>query len=109
VFRTVARELGPYLARIPDGEAGQRGRWIWWQGEMLLQHRAMEPEHDTPPFEVRQWDGQVLRTTDWLRFTPGIDLETLTFETGYAAAARDSYSVFLRLRDAGEIPSGCVS
>jgi hypothetical protein len=106
VFRTVARELGPYLPRIPDGETGKRGRWIWWQREMLLQHPAMEPDRDTPPFEVRQWDGQVLRTTDWLRFRAGIDPATLTFETGYAAAARASYAVFRRLRDGGEIPTG---
>ena len=106
VFRTIARELGPYLARIPDGETGKRGRWIWWQREMLLQHPAMEADRDTPPFEVRQWDGQVLRTTEWLRFKTGIDPATLTFETGYAAAARESYAVFRRLRDAGEIPNG---
>jgi hypothetical protein len=103
VFRTVTRELGPYLARIPDGETGNRGRWIWWQREMLLRHPAMEPDRDTPPFEVRQWDGQVLRTTDWLRFKSGIDPATVTFETGYAAAARQSYAIFRGLRDAGEI------
>lgn len=106
VFRTVTRELGSNLARIPDGETGERGRWIWWQREMLLRHPAMEPDRDTPPFEVRQWDGQILRTTDWLRFKSEIDPATLTFETGYAAAARESYAVFRRLRDAGEIPTG---
>ena len=68
VFRSVARELGPYLARIPDGETGNRGRWIWWQREMLLRHPAMELDTDTPPFELRQWDGALIRTTDWLRF-----------------------------------------
>ena len=73
VFRTVASELGPHLARIPDGETGNRGRWIWWQREMLLHHPAMEPDTDTPPFEVRQWDGALIRTTDWLRFRSGVD------------------------------------
>jgi hypothetical protein len=106
VFRTVARELGPYLPRIPDGETGNRIRWIWWQREMLLRHPAMEPDTDTLPFEVRQWDGALLRTTDWLRLKPGIDPATVTFDTGYAAAARDSYAVFRRLREAGEIPAG---
>ena len=72
VFCSVARELGPYLARIPDGETGNRGRWIWWQREMLLRHPAMEPDTDTPPFELRQWDGALIRTTDWLRFRSGI-------------------------------------
>ena len=106
VFRTVARELGPYLARMPDGETGNRIRWIWWQRDMLLRHPAMEPDPETPPFEVRQWDGALLRTTDWLRLKAGVDPATVNFDTGYAAAARDSYAIFRRLRDAGEIPAG---
>jgi hypothetical protein len=106
VFRTVARELGPWLARIPDGETGTRHRWIWWQREMLLNHPAMEPDPDTPPFELRQWDGAIVRTTDWIRFRSGSDLTTVTFDTGYAEAAIDSYAVFRRLRDAGDIPAG---
>jgi hypothetical protein len=104
VFRTVAHELGPYLARIPDGETGNRHRWIWWQREMLLQHPAMERDTDTPPLQLRQWDGAIIRTTDWLRFKPGVDPAAVHFDTGYAAAARDSYATFRRLRDAGEIP-----
>ncbi len=106
VFRTVARELGPFLARIPDGETGNRHRWIWWQREMLLHHPAMELDPDTPPFALRQWDGVIVRTTDWIRFRPGIDPATVTFDTGYAEAAIDSYAVFRRLRETGEIPAG---
>lgn len=106
VFRSVARELGPWLARIPDGETGSRHRWIWWQREMLLNHPAMELDTDTPPFELRQWDGALLRTTEWIRFRRGIDPASVTFDTGYAEAAIESYAVFRRLRDAGELPSG---
>jgi len=106
VFRTVARELWPHLARIPDGETGERSRWIWWQREMLLQHPAMEPDSDTPPFELHRWDGQLLRTTDWLRFRAAIDPASVSFETGYASAARDSHAIFRRLRDSGELPAG---
>lgn len=106
VFRTVTAELGPFLPRIPDGETGDRHRWIWWQRQMLLNHPAMELDRDAPPFELRQWDGAVIRTTDWLRFKPGVDPTTVAFETGYAAAARGSYEVFRRLRDAGEILAG---
>ncbi|MGA3403911.1 MAG: hypothetical protein ABSC95_32280 [Acetobacteraceae bacterium] len=105
VFRTVAHELGPYLARIPDGETGNRHRWIWWQREMLLRHPAMEPDPDTKPLELRQWDGALIRTTDWLRFKSGIDPTSVTFDTGYAAAARESYVTFRRLRDTGDIPA----
>jgi hypothetical protein len=106
VFRTVCKELGPFLARIPDGETGKRHRWIWWQREMLLNHPAMERDPDTPPFELRQWDGALIRTTDWLRLKAGVDPASVTFDTGYATAARDSYDVYRRLRDAGEIPAG---
>ena len=93
VFRYVARELGPWLARIPDGETGARHRWIWWQREMLLNHPAMELDPVTPPFELRQWDGVVVRSTDWIRFRSGIDPATVAFETGYAASAIESYAV----------------
>ena len=31
VFRTVSAAVGPYLHRIPDGETGERVRWIWFQ------------------------------------------------------------------------------
>lgn len=106
VFKTVADQLGPWLARIPDGETGERGRWIWWQREMLLRHPAMEIDLTVPPQEFRQWDGQLLRTIDMLRLKPGIDLSGVVFETGYAAAALDSYAVFRRLRDEGQIPAG---
>jgi hypothetical protein len=106
VFRSVASELGPWLARIPDGETGTRHRWIWWQREMLLNHPAMEIDPVTPPFELRQWDGAVLRTTEWIRFRSGIDPASVSFDTGYADAAIDSYAVFRRLRDTGELPVG---
>ena len=36
VFRTLSRELGPYLRRMPDGETGERSRWVFFQREMLL-------------------------------------------------------------------------
>jgi hypothetical protein len=106
VFRSVAKELGPWLARIPDGETGNRHRWIWFQREMLLNNPAMELDPVTPPFELRQWDGAVLRTTEWIRFRPGVDPNTVTFDTGYAEAAIESYATFRRLRDAGELPAG---
>jgi hypothetical protein len=106
VFRTVASELSPWLARIPDGETGDRHRWIWWQREMLLNHPAMELDPVTPPFELRQWDGAIVRTTDWIRFRPDADPSEVTFDTGYAEAAIASYAVFRRLRDAGELPAG---
>jgi hypothetical protein len=106
VFRTVAAELGPYLKRIPDGETGERGRWIWWQRAMLLAHPAMELDPVAPPLPIRQWDGKLIRETELIRFKPGIDPTGVTFETGYAEAAIQSYAVFERLRGTGAIPPG---
>jgi methionine synthase II (cobalamin-independent) len=73
---------------------------------MLLNHPAMELDPDTPPFELRQWDGVLLRTTEWIRFRSAIDPASVTFDTGYAEAAIESYMTFRRLRDAGELPAG---
>jgi hypothetical protein len=106
VFRTVAGELGPWLRRMPDGETGERHRWIYWQREMLLRHPAMQIDTDVPPMELRQWDGALIRRSEFVRFGPGVDPATVTFETGYAAAAVASYAVFRRLRAEGVIPAG---
>jgi hypothetical protein len=104
VFRTVSGALGPWLSRIPDGETGERRRWIYFQRLMLERHPAMEPDPTIPPFALRQWDGKLLREMTLLRFRPAIDPDGVTFETGYAAAARASYEIFRGLRDAGAIP-----
>lgn len=106
VFRAVAGELGPWLKRIPDGETGERHRWIYWQREMLLRHPDMEVDPNAPLFDLVQWDGKLIRRTEMLRFKPGIDPAAVHFETGYARAAIESYGIFRRLREAGAIPAG---
>ena len=106
VFRTVAAELGGSLRRIPDGETGERRRWIYFQRTMLENHPAMEIDPTVPPFALYQWDGKFLRESPWLRFRAGVDPRTVTFETGYAQAALASYQVFQTLQRAGIIPAG---
>jgi hypothetical protein len=105
VFRQVTGELGPYLRRLPDGETGERGRWIFFQNLMLRGHPAMEEDPTEPPFRFVQWDGKIVRETMRLRFKPGIDPQDVTFDTGYDRAAKESYAVFSRLRREGTIPS----
>ena len=104
VFRQVAGELGPHLRRLPDGETGERSRWIFFQALMLRAHPAMEEDPTEPPFRFVQWDGKVIRETKRLRFKPGIDPQRISFNTGYDRAAKDSYAVFSRLRHDGVIP-----
>ncbi len=103
VFRTLSDELGPWLTRLPDGETGERHRWIYWQREMLLRHPDMELDPDAEPLVLHQWDGVLLRETELVRFKPGVDPSSVVFDTGYASAARESYEIFSRLRDEGTV------
>jgi hypothetical protein len=103
VFRRLAAELGPYLGRMPDGETGERSRWVYFQRQLLLDHPAMEIDPTGPPYKFIQWDGKVLREIEQVRFKPGVDPEKVVFETGYDKAALASWEVFKRLRDAGVI------
>lgn len=103
VFRTVAGQLGGHLKRIPDGETGQRWRWIFWQREMLVNHPAMEEDPDTETFKVVQWDGQVIRELPFLRFKAGVDPSEVKFEAAYAGPAIESFQTYQRLGEEGVI------
>jgi hypothetical protein len=106
VFRTLAGELGPYLRRFPDGETGERSRWVYFQGLMLQSHPDMEVDPTQPPYKFVQWDGKVIREIPQVRFKPGVDPYKVMFETGYDKAALASYDTFKRLRDEGVIAKG---
>lgn len=82
VFRALAGEFGPWLRRIPDGETGERHRWIYWQREMLLRHPDMEIDPTVGALGLKQWDGSLIRNTELVRFKPGVDPAGVTFETG---------------------------
>jgi hypothetical protein len=98
VFRTVSGALNPFLPRITDGETGERGRWIWFQREMLLEHPDMEVDTDEPPYALYQWDGQLLRETPYVRFKAGVEPASVEFPTGYAEAALESFELYTRLQ-----------
>jgi hypothetical protein len=106
VFRRLGAELGPYLARMPDGETGARGRWIYFQRTMLENHPAMELDTVSPPLTLYQWDGKLLREAPYLRFKRDVDLDVVRFDTGYDRAARDSYALFAKLKRERAIPPG---
>ena len=61
---------------------------------------------DAEPLALYQWDGTLIRNTELVRFRRDVDPRSVVFETGYAAAAIDSYAVFMRLRAEGVIPEG---
>jgi hypothetical protein len=106
VFRTVGGALGDLLTRLPDGETGERRRWIYWQRTMLERHPAMEVDRDAGLLELRQWDGSLLRRAALLRFKPGIDPDGVEFATGYGEAALESWRAFAMLRREGVLPMG---
>ena len=103
VFRSLGSALGPLLSRMPDGETGERRRWIYWQRAMLERHPAMEVDGEAGLLELRQWDGSLLRRAPLLRFRPGVDPDRVEFPTGYAEAARESWILFDRLRREGAL------
>ena len=105
VFRQVSAALGPWLARIPDGETGERSRWVYFQRAMLAAHPAMELDPTVPPLRFVQWDGQLVREIPGLRFKAGVDPAAVAFDTGYDRAALESYAVFDRLQREGAIPT----
>jgi methionine synthase II (cobalamin-independent) len=99
-LRVVADNLGGHVARIPDGEVGERFHWILFQGAAFdavkgLQRVPVEPII-AAGFDVRPLalDGSVPAAE--LNFGP----------LGYAGAALASYVDFVALRDAGAIPAG---
>jgi len=104
VFTRVSEELGEHMCRIPDGETGERSKWILFQRAMLEQHPAMEIDPTVPDFDLHQWDGKLMRSIPLLRFREDADVSSIVFPTGYEEAARDSYEVFKSKRDAGVVP-----
>ncbi len=104
VFTRISKELGDHLCRIPDGETGERSRWIFFQLQMLLDHPATEVDPTVPELELKQWDGKPLRSLPLLRFREGTDLNDVHFETGYDKAAAYSYQKFKAKRVEGIIP-----
>jgi hypothetical protein len=106
VFRTLAKELGPHLSRMPDGETDERWRWVFFQRQMLLDSGYMEVDPTVPPYKFIQWDGKVVREVEQLRFKAGVDTSKISFQTSYDEKAAASWEVFKRLRESGVIPKG---
>jgi hypothetical protein len=97
VFRTVGKELGPHLKRIPDGEVGGRKLWISWQYPLLRASTFLRPDPS----------GKVRPTNKFSLLTLAEDVKPSDVhfgELGYAREARASYLDFVAARDKGELP-----
>jgi len=97
VFATVASTLGDLLARIPDGETGERLGWIQCQHEVLAKTPGLEvgSERVIPGYKYKLYRIADGKTRSDVRFGP----------LGYADWARDSYAQFRRLKLDGKIPA----
>ena len=105
VFRTISATVGRYLVRLPDGETGIRKTWIKFLQDVLAQNPAIEVAGDVAPFKFIQWDGKLIREIPRLRLRPGREPDADSFQTGYAAMAIASWSLFERMQAAGDIPA----
>jgi hypothetical protein len=106
VFRTLTKQLGPHLARMPDGETGIRQSWIRFLQAVLAAHPAIDVATDLPPFRFVQWDGKLVREIPRLRLnTRGAIVSPEGFETGYADMAIASFRMLESLQAAGVVPA----
>ena len=97
VFRTVGKELGPHLKRIPDGEVGGRKLWISWQYPLLRASTFLRPD---PSGKVRPTNRFALLT-----LAEGVNPADVHFgELGYMREARASYLDFVAARERRELP-----
>ncbi|MDN4478965.1 hypothetical protein QQX10_11765 [Demequina sp. SYSU T00039] len=99
VMRTAAAELGDRLARMPDGEVGDRFHWVAFQPDRMARTPGLEREGDHPimvgTLDIRK-----------IAVPAGLDLQTLELAPlGYAEAALESWAVFSRLQGEGVIPA----
>jgi hypothetical protein len=103
VFTVLARELGPHLQRIPDGETGERSDWITWLEPIFAAHEAFEPSG-----ELFQLHGALQRRDRRYRLKPGVSPESVTFgNILYGDIAIRSYAVFAELKQKGLVPRHC--
>jgi hypothetical protein len=101
VFKTVAPLFGKRLKRIPDGETGKRLDWITWLEPVFSQNPALELSNDV--FRLHETARPIRR----YGLRPGYTASDVKIDNlFYADIARESYSVFKRLKDAGTIPAG---
>ncbi|KIX93570.1 uncharacterized protein Z520_10748 [Fonsecaea multimorphosa CBS 102226] len=98
VFKLLGSTMASHIGRMPDGEPASRGLFVAFQRELFLPYpQLINTRHNPTPTS-----GQPLPNVDEVtRY-----LETL--ETGYDAAAIESYATFAEMRAAGVIPPGGV-
>jgi hypothetical protein len=100
VMREITARVPSGLRRVPDGETGDRGNWIFFQMQKFLQSPSLVSAR--PPGA----EGDYERVPQ-LRLADGIDPAQMTWpDLGYAAAYLGSYATFAALRREAVMPDG---
>jgi hypothetical protein len=100
VLREIATRVPSGVRRIPDGETGDRGNWIFFQVQKFRQLPWLVP---TEPLDAERTYDQRRQ----LRLADGVDPAQVSWpDLGYADAYLESYLIFARLREEGVIPAG---
>lgn len=111
VISAIANVLGHRVRRIPDGETGDRLKWIDWQTAVFEQHPMLEraPQNLGADADWRNKAGLAQwKNTGWLKIRDGVDLNALHFgPLGYAQAAIDSFHTFSELKRKGIVHEAC--
>jgi hypothetical protein len=101
VMREITSRVPSGLRRIPDGETGDRGNWIFFQMQRFLQSPSLVPAR---PLDAEAGDYEQLPR---LRLADGVDPADMSWpDIGYADAYLGSYATFGGLREQGVIPGG---
>ncbi len=101
VMREIVARVPSGLRRIPDGETGDRGNWIFFQMQKFLQSPLLVPVR---PLDAADGDYEQLPQ---LRLADGVDPAQMRWpDLGYAEAYLGSYETFAALREEGMIPGG---
>jgi hypothetical protein len=102
VMSEIAARVPNGVARIPDGETGDRGNWIWFHLGKFLQTPGLESAatRDMAP------GGEYVEMPK-VALSAGTDPETVEWPNmGYADAYRESFAIFDKLQEQGTIPAG---
>jgi hypothetical protein len=101
VFTSVAQVLGDRIARVPDGEIGDRIMWVQCQISYLTHCPVLEVCELPEDGPTRQTGYQIP-----VRLKPGATESDVVFpDIGYARHAENSYQIFRALKRAGKIPA----
>jgi hypothetical protein len=99
VMREIASRVGSGFRRVPDGETGDRGNWIFFQMQKFMQSPMLIL---AGPADAADGDYEQLPR---LRLADGLDPADMTWpDLGYADAYLTSYQTFTALREQGVIP-----